>query len=90
MNFKNICARACFINTIVYVLHRPTSLFPPYSLDMPRMKYIKAEISDHWVSGSNPAGGEILFEPKRRFIAQCLSCSLFHRPYMTEILLKGM
>ena len=44
---------------------------------------------DHGVSGSNPAGGEILFEPKRRFIAQSLSCSLFHRPDMTEILLKG-
>ena len=26
--------------------------------------------SDHGVAGSNPAGGEILPEPKRRFIAQ--------------------
>ena len=25
--------------------------------------------SDHGVAGSNPAGGEILPEPKRRFIA---------------------
>ena len=45
--------------------------------------------SDHGVVGSNPAGGEILPEPKRRFIAQSLSCSSFHRLEMTEILLKG-
>ena len=44
--------------------------------------------SIHGVSGSNPAEGEILSEPKRRFIAQSLSCSPFHRPEMTEILLK--
>ena len=41
------------------------------------------------VAGSNPAGGEILPEPKRRFIAQSLSWSPFHRLEMTEILLKG-
>ena len=45
--------------------------------------------SDHGVAGSNPAGGEILPEPKRRFIAQSLSCSPFHRLEMTKILLKG-
>ena len=45
--------------------------------------------SDHGVTGSNPAGGEILPEPKRRFIAQSLSCSPFLRLEMTEILLKG-
>ena len=45
--------------------------------------------SDHGVAGSNPAGGEILPEPKRRFIAQSLSCSSSHRLEMTEILLKG-
>ena len=45
--------------------------------------------SDHGVAGSNPAGGEILPEPKRRFIAQSLSCSPSHRLEMTEILLKG-
>ena len=45
--------------------------------------------SDHGVAGLNPAGGEILPEPKRRFIAQSLSCSSFHRLEMTEILLKG-
>ena len=44
--------------------------------------------SDHGVAGSNPAGGEILPKPKRRFIAQSLSCSPFHRLEMTEILLK--
>ena len=45
--------------------------------------------SVHGVAGSNPAGGEILSEPKRRFIPQSLSCSPFHRLEMTEILLKG-
>ena len=45
--------------------------------------------SDHGVTGSNPAGGEILPEPKRHFIAQNLSCSPFHRLEMIEILLKG-
>ena len=45
--------------------------------------------SDHGVTGSNPAGGEILPKPKRCFIAQSLSCSPFHRLEMTEILLKG-
>ena len=44
---------------------------------------------DHGVVGLNPAGGEILPEPKRRFIAQSLSCSPFHCLEMTEILLKG-
>ena len=45
--------------------------------------------SDYGVAGSNPAGGEILPEPKRRFIAQSLSCSPFHCLEMIEILLKG-
>ena len=45
--------------------------------------------SDHGVAGSNPAGSEILPEPKQRFIAQSLSCSPLHRLEMTEILLKG-
>ena len=45
--------------------------------------------SDQGVAGSNPTGGEILPKPKRRFIAQSLSCSPFHRLEMTEILLKG-
>ena len=45
--------------------------------------------SDHGVAGSNPAGGEILPEPKGRFIAQSISYSPFHRLKMTEILLKG-
>ena len=46
--------------------------------------------SDNGVAGSNPAGGEILPEPKRRFTAQSLSCSPFHHLEMTEILLKGL
>ena len=45
---------------------------------------------DHRVADSNPAGGEILPEPKQRFIAQSLSCSPSHRLEMTEILLKGL
>ena len=45
--------------------------------------------SNHGVAVSNPAEGEILPEPNRRFIAQSLSCSPFHRLEMTEILLKG-
>ena len=44
--------------------------------------------SDHGVAGSNPAGGEMLPEPKRRFTAQSHSFSPFHRLEMTEILLK--
>ena len=46
--------------------------------------------SDHRVSGSNPTRGLILSEPKPHFIAQRPSCSLIHRPDMTEILLKRM
>ena len=42
---------------------------------------------NHGVSGSNSAGGEISSEPKRRFIAQNPSCSPFHRPDITEVLL---
>ena len=45
--------------------------------------------SNHGVADSNPAGDQILSKPKRCFIAHSLSCSPFHRPDMTEILLKG-
>ena len=45
--------------------------------------------SDHGISSSNPAGGEILSEAKRRFIAQSLSCLPFYCLDMTKILLKG-
>ena len=45
--------------------------------------------SDHEVAGSNPARGENLSEPKRRFTVQTLSYSPLYRPDMTEILLKG-
>ena len=43
--------------------------------------------SDPGVTGWNPARGEIL--PSLNLIAQSLSCSHFHHPDMTEILLKG-
>ena len=56
---------------------------------IPYVERLALPTSDHGVAGSNPAGGEILPEPKRRFIAQSLSCSPFHRLEMTEILLKG-
>ena len=52
-------------------------------------EWLALPTSDHGVAGSNPAGGEILPEPKRHFIAQSLSYSPFHRLEMTEILLKG-
>ena len=55
----------------------------------PRGERLALPTSDHGVAGSNPAGGEILREPKRRLIAQSLSCLPFHRLEMTEILLKG-
>ena len=55
----------------------------------PRAEQLALPTSDHWVAGSNPAGGEIFPEPKRRFIAQTFSCSPFHRLEMSEILLKG-
>ena len=52
-------------------------------------EWLKLLTSDHGVADSSPAGGEILPEPKRRLIAQCLSCSPFHLLGITEILLKG-
>ena len=55
----------------------------------PRGRAVSAPDFGHGFAGSNPAGGQILPEPKRRFIAQSLSCSPFHRLEMTEILLKG-
>ena len=55
----------------------------------PRAERLALPTSDHGVAGSNSAGGEILPKPKRRFIAQSLSCSPFHRLEMIEILLKG-
>ena len=62
---------------------------PPIVLGSVRVaERLALPTSDHGVAGSNPAVGEILPEPKRRFIAQSLSCSPFHRLEMTEILLK--
>ena len=52
-------------------------------------EWLALPTSVHGVAGLNPAVGEILSEPKRRFIAQSLSCSSFHRLEVTEILLKG-
>ena len=54
----------------------------------PRGRAVSAPDFGSLGRGFEPAGGEILPEPKRRFIAQSLSCSPFHRLEMTEILLK--
>ena len=50
---------------------------------------LKIPTSDHGIAGSNPAGGENLPEPKRRFSEHSLSCPPFNRPDTTEILLNG-
>ena len=70
--------------------HRPaTSSLSEVSRSVRVAERLALLTSDHGVAGSNPAGGEILPEPKRRFIAQSLSYSPFQRLEMTEILLKG-
>ena len=51
---------------------------------MVQFSALKAVITDMC---ANAIG--IMLEPTRRFIAQSLSCSSFHRLEMTEILLKG-
>ena len=45
--------------------------------------------SDHGVAGSNPAGGAILSEPKRRFMAQILWCSPSIVPIWLKYCWKG-
>ena len=93
------------ISCIVYAKYQKASVkalvqvdFPVYALSKQKQnkkrsvrvaERLALPTSDHGVAGSNPAGGEILPKPKRRFIAQSLSCSPFHRLEMTEILLKG-
>ena len=52
--------------------------------------WVALPTSDHGVVGLNPTGDEILPEPKLSVIAQSLPHSPFHRPDMTEKLLKGM
>ena len=51
-------------------------------------KWFALPISDQGDSGSNPAGGKIVCNPKWPFFAQSLSYSHFHCPDMNEILLK--
>ena len=58
------------------VTNMPHQLLRSWKLALPT--------SDRGVAGSNPAGGEILPKSKRRFIAQSLSCSPFHRLKMTN------
>ena len=70
-------------------MYSVSRLFVMFVISVPYSERLALPTSDHGVAGSNPAGGEILPEPKRRFIAQSLSCSPSHRLEMTEILLKG-
>ena len=73
-SFNNYCAAVTMVSLICYV-------------EMAERLALLTSV--HEVAGLNPAGGEILPEPKQRFIAQSLSCSPFHRLEMTEIMLKG-
>ena len=52
-------------------------------------EHLALPISDNGVAGSNPAGREILPEPKWHFIAQSISFLPSHCLGMTELLLKG-
>ena len=85
----------CTLRVAKYIVGQKTKLrfiLPSFSFSERSVRVaerLALPTSDHGVAGSNPAGGEILPEPKRRFIAQSLSCSPFHRLEMTEILLKG-
>ena len=63
--------------------------FVPYCRSDRVAERLALPTSDHGVSGSSPAGGDIISELKRRFSAQSFSCPTFHRPGMNEILLKG-
>ena len=73
-----------------FIVHCLDSIIPLLAIRSVRVaERLALPTSDHGVAGSNPAGSEILSESKRRFIAQSLSCSPFHRLEMTEILLKG-
>ena len=93
----------CKVNMTPLSLHMPIAFilpwpsekwnlflkYPPHLRSISVAEWLALPTSDHGVAGSNPAGGEILPEPKRHFIAESLSCSPFHRLEMTEILLKG-
>ena len=79
-----------FCSDVLVLVLQPTTHFVSSRCRSVRVaERLALPTSDHGVAGSNPAGGEILPEPKRRFIAQSLSCSPFHRLEMTKILLKG-
>ena len=82
--YKSVETLSCHSNNCQF-----SSPLPPPSGSIRVAEPLALPTSDHRVAGSNPAGGEILPEPKRRFIAQSLSCSPSHHLEMTEILLKG-
>ena len=75
------------LNILIYIVNLIWALIKHRSVRVAERLALPTSV--HGVAGSNPAGGEILLEPKRRFSAQSLSCSPFHRLEMTEILLKG-
>ena len=93
---RNISS-CCVSRVLVYFLLRSRNFgkrwcpvpYHFYSRSVRVAERLALPTSDHGVAGSNPAGGEILPEPKQRFIAQSVSSSPFHRLEMTEILLKG-
>ena len=87
--FSNMtqCQRALYRVALYVIVNNVTTAMLGRSVRV--AERLELPTLDHGVAGLSPAGGEILPEPKRRFIAQSLSCSLFHRLEMTEILLKG-
>ena len=63
---------------------------------MGKLHVEEVTISPYFYTRHTKGGGVLCYtlrtifpEPKRRFIAQSLSCSPFHRLEMTEILFKG-
>ena len=67
------------VNMFLYFVFTKLGALNVYIWSVRVAERLALPTSDHGVTGSNPAGGEILPEPKRRFIAQSLSCSPFHR-----------
>ena len=73
-------------SSFLLCLPSPMSHLPPPFKSVHVAERLALPTSYHGVAGSNPAGGEILPEPKQRFIAQSLSYSPFHHLEMTDIL----
>lgn len=54
------------------------------------LRGISVSTTDHWVLGLNLTGEQNPSKPKWCLVAQSPSCSLFHHPDKTEIVLKRM